>query len=136
LKGQTIRVPLTQGKMYITINHDRFGLREVIVNVGKGGTETSASAEAIGRMISNQLKFWVDVESIISSLKNIHGTPSWVEGNLFKSMYDAIARVLEEYLELSVDCDVLLCEVCNSPNVSRSGSKCYSCVDCGHSSCT
>jgi len=136
LKGVTTCVPLTQGKLYLTLNNDKHGLREVIVNIGKGGTEVSASAEATGRMLSNQCKWWVPAESIISSLKNIHGTPSWVDGDMYKSIYDAIARELEKFHNISVDKDILLCEKCQSPNVQRAGSKCYTCIDCGHSSCT
>lgn len=136
LTGKTIKVPLTQGKMYITLNDDEYGLREVIVNIGKGGTEVSASAEALGRMLSNQLKWGVPVESIVGNLKNIHGTSTWVDGKLYKSLYDAVARVIEQYsMVAEVEDNDILCERCQSPNVQRQGTKCILCLDCGFSTC-
>ena len=140
LKGRTYKVSLTQGNLYVTINDDEYGPREVVVNLGKGGTDVAGNAEALGRFISSSFENWIDNESILANLLNINGTPSWEEGKIYLSISDAVGQTLKNHIfgeskEKYKDKDVFTCERCQSPLIVRQGAKCYTCISCGHSGC-
>ncbi|MEM0322252.1 MAG: ribonucleoside-diphosphate reductase, adenosylcobalamin-dependent, partial [Thermoprotei archaeon] len=96
LKGQTIKFRLPQGSIYITVNSDEQGVKEVFVNLGKSGSDEKSYSEAIGRLISRYLQHGGDVKDVIKSLKGIHGrTSTWDQGVQLLSVPDAVAKALE-----------------------------------------
>ncbi|MEO0598442.1 MAG: LAGLIDADG family homing endonuclease, partial [Chloroflexota bacterium] len=57
LSGSTVRFNTPFGRSYITMNSDELGNPfEVFITVGKAGSDIQADAEALGRMISLQLR--------------------------------------------------------------------------------
>jgi ribonucleoside-diphosphate reductase alpha chain len=96
LRGFTTKLNTGQGSLYITINTDDQGKPvEVFANIGKSGGDTSALAEAIGRLISINLQKGVTVEELCETLIGITGSrPVWNDGILVKSVPDGMGQVL------------------------------------------
>ncbi len=96
LRGFTTKLNTGQGSLYVTINTDENNAPvEVFANIGKSGGDTSALAEAIGRLISIALQKGVKVEEISQTLIGITGSrPIWNEGILVKSVPDGIGQIL------------------------------------------
>ena len=59
------------GKLFVTINDDEFGAREVFANMGKAGGCASSDTEALGRLISLALRYGAPPEKIVKQLKGI-----------------------------------------------------------------
>lgn len=98
-RGYTEQMMTGAGTLYVTINEDEQGLCEVFASIGKSGGSGAAQSEAIGRLISLALRSGVDPSQIVAQLKGITGpNPVWYEGDLIRSMPDAIGRCLERYL--------------------------------------
>jgi ribonucleoside-diphosphate reductase alpha chain len=106
LTGTTYRMETPIGTAFITVNNtvdgDPF---EVFVQVGKGGSDTMAVAEALGRLISLVLRlpspFSVQrrLEEVISQLSRIGGSQSMGFGaSKILSLPDALARTLAEHI--------------------------------------
>jgi ribonucleoside-diphosphate reductase alpha chain len=96
LSGQTIKLRLPQGSIYVTVNKDTQGVKEVFVNLGKSGSDEKSYSEAIGRLISRYLQQGGNIKDIIQSLKGIHGkTVTWDKGLQLLSVPDAVAKALE-----------------------------------------
>ena len=98
--GVTERISTGEGKLYVTINEDSYGLCEVFTTIGKAGGQAAAQSEAIARLISLSLRSGIDPREVIKELKGISGpAPVWENGELILSTPDAIGRILERYLE-------------------------------------
>ena len=98
--GYTEQIQTGEGTLYLTINEDNLGLCEVFCSIGKQGGAAAAQSEAIGRLISLALRSNVDPPQIVKQLKGIMGpNPVWHEGDLIRSIPDAIGRGLERYLQ-------------------------------------
>jgi ribonucleoside-diphosphate reductase alpha chain len=106
LTGTTYRTETPIGTAFITVNEtpeqDPF---EVFVQVGKGGSDTMAVAEALGRLISLILRLPSPfsaqrrLEEIISQLSRIGGgQPTGFGMAKILSLPDAIARTLAEHI--------------------------------------
>src|SRR5213593_577767 len=106
LKGSTYRTETPIGTAWITITenneHEPF---EVFVQVGKGGSDTMAVAEALGRLISLILRlpspFTAQrrLEEVISQLARIGGgQPTGFGPAKILSLPDALARTLAEHI--------------------------------------
>jgi ribonucleoside-diphosphate reductase alpha chain len=101
LTGQTFRVRSLFGTVYITLNEKDGSPSEVFLNTGKCGSDLAAHAEAIGRLCSLLLGLPSPVpevqriESIIENLKGIGGSKN---GESIRSIPDAVACALSEYL--------------------------------------
>ena len=97
LTGQTMKVKLPDGTMYVTANFDSVAIKEVFVNLGKTGSEEKSYTEAIGKMISKYLQLGGSVEEVVDSLKGIKSSSSiiWDRGMKIYSVPDAIAKSLE-----------------------------------------
>jgi len=106
LSGTTYRTETPIGTAYITINEtDEKEAFEVFVQVGKGGSDTMAVAEALGRLISlilrlpSPLSAQRRLEEVISQLSRIGGgQPTGFGPAKILSLPDAIARTLAEHL--------------------------------------
>jgi ribonucleoside-diphosphate reductase alpha chain len=104
--GYTRRVIAPEGKINVTINSDEHGPLEVFVNVGKAGSDIAALAEALGRLISLNLRILSPlsqtdrVREIVDELRSIGGSRSVGFGmQQVRSLPDAVARALELHLE-------------------------------------
>jgi ribonucleoside-diphosphate reductase alpha chain len=106
LKGSTYRTETPIGTAFITVNettdNDPF---EVFVQVGKGGSDTMAVAEALGRLISlvlrlpSPLSAQRRLEEVISQLSRIGGgQPTGFGPAKILSLPDALARTLAEHI--------------------------------------
>lgn len=69
LSGSTYIKHTACGKMYITINHDKYGnLQEVFIDTGKSGG-CSANAESLGRLASACMRSNIDIIVLLMLLK-------------------------------------------------------------------
>ena len=104
--GYTRQVSAPEGKINVTINSDEHGPLEVFVNVGKAGSDIAALAEALGRLISLNLRVLSPLsqtdraKEIAEQLRGIGGSRSVGFGmQQVRSLPDAVARALEMHLE-------------------------------------
>lgn len=105
LTGKTYKVQTPVGKAYISINEDEEGnIFELFINIGHAGTDITADAEAIGRLIS--LAFRIPTlyapdriaQNVVDHLTGIGGASSSGFGAArVRSLADAVARVLREH---------------------------------------
>ncbi|HLG74941.1 MAG TPA: LAGLIDADG family homing endonuclease, partial [Ktedonobacteraceae bacterium] len=105
VKGYTRHLNSPEGKVNITINSDEQGPLEVFINVGKAGSDIAALAEALGRLISLNLRILsplsqIDRAKVIAEqLRSIGGSRSVGFGaQQVRSMPDAVARALELHI--------------------------------------
>jgi ribonucleoside-diphosphate reductase alpha chain len=156
LSGRTYRAETPIGTAFITVNEteDREPF-EVFVQVGKGGSDTMAVAEALGRLISLALRMPSPMspqrrlEEVISQLSRIGGAqPLGFGKGKVLSLPDALARTLAEHTgQLKQAADVPpvakgadsrrigdLCKECGQATfVYEEG--CKKCLSCGYNEC-
>ncbi|MEO7020422.1 MAG: ribonucleoside-diphosphate reductase, adenosylcobalamin-dependent, partial [Ktedonobacteraceae bacterium] len=103
--GYTRHLNAPEGKVNITINSDEQGPLEVFINVGKAGSDIAALAEAMGRLISLNLRVLSPLsqidraQEIAEQLRGIGGSRSVGFGmQQVRSMPDAVARALEMHI--------------------------------------
>ncbi len=103
--GSTYQVETPMGQAYITINTNGGEQPlEVFVNVGKAGSDVTAMAEALGRLISLVLRVASPIPPIerahrvASELIGIGGARSLGFGeNRVRSLPDAVAKVIDRH---------------------------------------
>jgi ribonucleoside-diphosphate reductase alpha chain len=97
LNGQTMKVKMQEGALYVTANFDAVSIKEVFVNLGKTGSEEKSYTEAMGRLISKYLQLGGSVEEVVTSLKGIKSSSSivWDRGMKIYSVPDGIGKALE-----------------------------------------
>jgi len=143
LTGFTYQQPTPLGKALITINEnsDREPF-EVIITVGKSGSDIGSLGEAIGRLISFNLRTESTMvteeklDEIINHLQGIGGAGGIGFGkSKVKSLPDAIAKVLSKYKSKHIDVKTIdICPQCGVASlVSEEG--CVNCKNCGYSKC-
>ena len=111
LMGTTYKTESPVGNTYITINHDdKNEPFEVFINNGKSGSDVSAMADALGRMISFNLRIHSPVpqrervREIVSELTGIGGARTVGFGpNRVRSLPDAVAKILARHFEFRVN---------------------------------
>jgi ribonucleoside-diphosphate reductase alpha chain len=156
LQGSTYRTETPIGTAFITVNettdHDPF---EVFVQVGKGGSDTMAVAEALGRLISLVLRLPSPLtaqrrlEEVISQLSRIGGgQPTGFGPAKILSLPDALARTLAEHIgqvKAAAEAPVVagangkkqigdLCKECGQATfIYEEG--CKKCLSCGFNEC-
>ena len=96
LYGITSRVKTGRGNLYVTINMAGDKPFEIFTTHGKAGGNDAAMAEAVSRVSSLCLRSGLDPKEIIEQLRGITDIPAWDEGNLVRSVPDALAMVLEK----------------------------------------
>ncbi len=106
VEGYTRQINAPEGKVNVTINSDEHGPLEVFVNVGKAGSDIAALAEALGRLVSLNLRVLSPLsqidraKEIAEQLRGIGGSRSVGFGmQQVRSMPDAVARALELHVE-------------------------------------
>ena len=104
--GFTRNVAAPEGKVNITINADEDGPLEVFINVGRAGSDVAALAEALGRLISLQLRLPSTMSQeerlrqVANQLRGIGGSRSIGFGpEQVRSLPDAVGKALGEHLE-------------------------------------
>tara|TARA_E500000331_G_scaffold19335_1_gene17067 strand:- start:1263 stop:3644 length:2382 start_codon:yes stop_codon:yes gene_type:complete len=160
LFGVTRRVYTGRGNLYVTVNMSEDGKPfELFAALGKAGGNDSAMAEAVSRMVSLTLRSGLDPRESIEQLKGITDVPAWNEGELIRSVPDAIANVLEKIyqpknepqISISTEAEVVddsklvnqenltnilqadICPECPEAMVYEEG--CQKCYSCGYSKC-
>jgi ribonucleoside-diphosphate reductase alpha chain len=111
VEGVTYGTDTPVGKTYITINHDENKQPfEVFITVGKSGSDVAAMADALGRMISLNLRIngalapRERIRQVVAQLIGIGGARSVGFGeNKVRSLPDAIAKVLSRHFEFKVN---------------------------------
>ena len=145
IAGTTERIETPVGTLFMTINRADGRLYEIFLNIGKAGADVTADAEGFGRLLSMIFKAGMSPERVIDQLRGIGGSGSIGFGKKrVRSLPDAIARVLEMYLEehpsecvdnatqearMSGD----MCPECGNMLVFEEG--CSKCRNCGYSRC-
>jgi ribonucleoside-diphosphate reductase alpha chain len=96
LSGETQRMDTGCGKLFVIMNDDEYGPREVFANMGKAGGCASSNTEALGRLISLALKKGASTGEIVEQLKGIRcHVPYGLGANATLSCADAIGKALE-----------------------------------------
>jgi len=143
-KGITERVSTGCGYIYVTVNFDEQGIAEVFSTLGKAGGCAAAQLEATSRLISLALRAGVDVNSIAEHLRGIRcPSVAWEQGHAIMSCADAIATVLQKYVNNEDDSNSKVakavkswagqCPECGSPLIHQEG--CNICPNCGFTKC-
>jgi ribonucleoside-diphosphate reductase alpha chain len=163
LMGLTYRRSTPLGTAYITINQtDEKEPFEVFMNVGKAGSDVAAVSEALGRLISYILRMpshlspTERLQQVVYQLAGIGGgRPLGFGPQRVRSLPDAIAQVLDEYLHEAVMLEVAipdeemppagqlelplnqigdLCPECGQATLLNIEG-CKKCINCGYSEC-
>lgn len=133
IEGSTYQLETPMGKTYVTINHtDDKQPFEVFITIGKTGSDVSAMADALGRMISLNLRLngmlspTERIRQVVAQLSGIGGARSVGFGpNRVRSFPDAIARALAQHFGFAVNGKVVdkkvEQEVLAQPPVSGNG---------------
>lgn len=103
--GSTYQIETPVGQAYVTINTNGGNQpHEVFINVGKAGSDVTAMAEAMGRLISLTLRVsspispMERVQRIAAELMGIGGARSMGFGqNRVRSLPDAVAKVIDRH---------------------------------------
>jgi ribonucleoside-diphosphate reductase alpha chain len=128
LAGETQRMDTGCGKLFVIMNDDEMGPREVFANMGKAGGCASSNTEALGRLISLALKKGASASEIVDQLKGIRcHVPYGMGPNATLSCADAIGKALERrYTKTGAQGDP-------EPQLSLVGVAQGACPDCGGS---
>lgn len=111
VNGATYKLETPVGAAFITINEDGLGEPlEVFINVGKAGSDVTAMAEALGRMISTALRFRGRLrpveraKEISHQLSGIGGRRSVGFGSKkILSLPDAVAMALSNHFGFKIN---------------------------------
>ena len=111
IDGSTYKTETPVGTTFITINHTEDGQPfEVFITVGKSGSDVTAMADALGRMISLNLRIngmlppRERMKQVVAMLTGIGGSRSIGFGaNRVRSLPDAVAKVLATHYNFSVN---------------------------------
>jgi ribonucleoside-diphosphate reductase alpha chain len=96
LTGETERMDTGCGKLFVIMNDDELGPREVFANMGKAGGCASSNTEALGRLISLALKKGASPAEVVDQLKGIRcHVPYGMGPNATLSCADAIGKAIE-----------------------------------------
>ena len=147
LRGETREKVTGCGSLYVTVNEDDFGPREIFANMGKAGGCASASTEAIGRLISLAFRYGVPPDKIVKQLKGIRcHVPLGFGPNQILSCPDAIGKALADkynvggngshavgQLEMPIAHAQGACPDCGGAIEHEGG--CMVCRSCGYSKC-
>jgi ribonucleoside-diphosphate reductase alpha chain len=106
VQGYTRRVRAPEGSVYVTLNSDEDGLLEVFITVGKAGSDVAALADALGRLISLQLRTESPLtqneraRAVAEQLRAIGGSSSIGFGvDRVRSLPDAVAKAITQHLD-------------------------------------
>jgi ribonucleoside-diphosphate reductase alpha chain len=148
LSGETERMDTGCGKLFVIMNDDEHGPREVFANMGKAGGCASSNTEALGRLISLALKKGAAPSEVVDQLKGIRcHVPYGLGSNATLSCADAIGKAIERrYISggaapaVTLEPQLALVEVAQGACPDCGGSiehegGCVVCRLCGYSKC-
>ena len=144
LQGYTYRIKTGYGNLYVTINELTGKPFEVFCQIGRSGASELAKAEAVGKLVSLALRSGIQLEYIIEQIDDIMGSqPIITKKGYIKSIPDAMAKVLKEYMEkrqkkqvkskISPKIGKQICPECGNDLIPD--SRCPYCSVCGWKSC-
>ncbi len=144
LQGTTYRIKTGYGNLYVTINELAGKPFEVFCQIGRSGASELAKAEAVGKLVSLALRSGIQLEYIIEQIDDIMGSqPIITKKGYIKSIPDALAKVLAEYLEkkkgktikkkITPQIGKQVCPECGNDLIPD--SRCPYCAVCGWKSC-
>ncbi|MGB4420289.1 MAG: adenosylcobalamin-dependent ribonucleoside-diphosphate reductase [Candidatus Saccharimonadales bacterium] len=127
LNGKTHRIETPLGRAFISINEDNEGnIFEVFINVGRAGSDVTADAEALGRLISLTLRIPSDyspnqvTQKVISQLRGIGGSSSTGFGtNRVRSLADAVAKTIEKHQASKIETPIDNTEESNTEKITE-----------------
>jgi ribonucleoside-diphosphate reductase alpha chain len=97
--GYTRFTMTAEGKLYVTVNYDERGMPyEMFVELGKAGSSTNASCDAIARLVSTMLRSGIHPYRIVKQLRGLKSNPYGIGPQKVLSVPDAIAQSLEKYM--------------------------------------
>lgn len=104
-KGYTLKIKYSDSSYYFTLNFNKDNsLVEVFINSSSTSPNTNAFIQTLARMVSNQLKHRVSLESIIKHLDGIDSGESFLvkfpgkeKSKFIKSFSDLLSKVLQYY---------------------------------------
>jgi len=146
LNGRTHRIATPLGHAFISINEDMIGnIFEIFINVGHAGSDITADAEAIGRLISLTFRIPSDYSSdqtalkVISQLRGIGGSGSTGFGaDRVRSLADAVAKAIEQHQATKAapetEDEPIQIETASLFEVDKSGKSTDICPECGSAS--
>lgn len=151
MNGETREKVTGCGSLYVTVNQDEFGPRELFANMGKAGGCAAASTEALGRLISLAFRYGAPPEKIAKQLKGIRcHVPLGLGPNQVLSCPDAIGKALsdkycegmtalhyepeQQQLEMPIAYAQGACPDCGGAIEHEGG--CMVCRACGFSRCS
>ncbi|RLI60802.1 MAG: hypothetical protein DRO67_08660 [Candidatus Asgardarchaeum californiense] len=105
LDGITYKIYTPSGTAYITVNGDENNYPiEVMVNIGKTGSEIQGMANVLARYISRDLRrHYRKIDKVIETIKGIKSadpviqTEGELAGKVVYSLPDAFAKALMDY---------------------------------------
>ena len=111
LQGETSRISTPLGATYVTVNHNGDGQPfEVFIQTAKAGSDTAAVSEAIGRLVSYNLRLASPVsprdrlKEVVNQLSGIGGgRPLGFGPQRVLSLPDGVAQVLADFLDRSAE---------------------------------
>lgn len=111
VEGVTYKTQTPVGDTFITLNHDQNNEPfEIFITIGKTGSDLAAMADALGRMISLNLRLAGNlpprerIRQVISQLSGIGGARSVGFGeNRVRSLPDAVAKILAKQYAFKVN---------------------------------
>lgn len=111
LEGVTYQIQTPVGKTYITINHNENKEPfEVFITIGKSGSDVAAMADALGRIISTNLRLLgglsprEKIREIVAQLAGIGGARSVGFGkDKVRSLPDGVAKILAMHFGFAVN---------------------------------
>ncbi len=114
LEGVTYQIQTPVGKTYITLNHTKEKEPfEVFITIGKTGSDIAAMADALGRMISLNLRLSEGLKArermrqVVAQLIGIGGARSVGFGkDKVRSLPDGVAKILSLHYGFSVNGEV------------------------------
>lgn len=162
VSGSTYKIDTPVGTAFITINVDQDGEPfEVFINIGKAGSDVTAMAEGLGRIITLVLRMnstltgRARLERVIEQLESIGGARSLGFGDAkIRSLPDAVAKALTrhfatqaaneaiEHVEQPVQAVTATAhkssfDICPQCGVAAFAYEegCKKCYSCGYSAC-
>ena len=100
LKGETHKIAVGCGSLFVSVNFDEDKPFEVFAKLGKSGGCSACFTESLTRAISIGLRAGVPLEEYYDHLKDIQCiSPTVSDGENIKSCPDAISKVMKQFIK-------------------------------------
>lgn len=92
LTGVTFQWRIGDDKVYVTVNSDAQGVREVFVVGDRPGSDLYSMCEAMGILISGMLQMGIPARFVCDKLIDIKASTTLNDGGYIHSIPDAVAK--------------------------------------------